>query len=60
MAFKIICPYCFEEMNDNEVLFRSEKVEERGQPDMFPDGYEDIRDFDARYRGKDKNEKEIE
>ena len=55
MSYKIICPYCFKEMEDDEVLFRSELVN-HGEPDFLPDDYDDIKDFQARYRGADKEE----
>lgn len=50
---KIICPYCFKEMEDDDVSFRSEKVN-RGENDILPEEYSDIGDFTARYRGEDK------
>lgn len=55
MSFEIICPYCFRKMLDSEVLFRSEKVN-HGEPDILPDEYDDMEDFQARYRGPDKEE----
>lgn len=55
MDYQIICPYCFEEMQDDEVLFRSEVVNQ-GEPDILPDDYDDLDDFQARYRGNDKEE----
>ena len=51
--FEITCPYCFRKMLDCEVLFRSEKVNQ-GEPDILPDEYDDMEDFQARYRGPDK------
>lgn len=53
MSFEITCPYCFRKMLDTEVLFRSEKVNQ-GVPDFLPDEYDDFEDFQARYRGPDK------
>ena len=55
MSFEITCPYCFRKMLDSEVLFRSEKVNQ-GEPDILPDEYDDMEDFQARYRGPDKEE----
>lgn len=55
MSFEITCPYCFRKMMDNEVMFRSEKVNQ-GEPDFLPDDYDDIDDFRARYRGSNKDE----
>ena len=55
MRFEITCPYCFRKMMDNEVMFRSEKVNQ-GEPDFLPDDYDDIDDFRARYRGPNKDE----
>ena len=55
MSFEITCPYCFRKMLDSEVLFRSEKVNQ-GDPDILPDEYDDMEDFQARYRGPDKEE----
>lgn len=53
MSYHIVCPYCFGEMEDTEVLFRSEVVHQ-GEPDILPDDYDDLEDFQARYRGADK------
>ena len=53
MSFEITCPYCFRKMLDTEVMFRSEKVNQ-GDPDIIPDDYDDMEDFQARYRGPDK------
>lgn len=55
MSCQIICPYCFHKMQDNEVLFRSEKVNQ-GEFVLLPDEYDDIEDFIARYQGPDKGE----
>ena len=54
MSFTITCPYCFRKMMDEEVLFRSEKVN-LGECDLIPDDYDDIDDFVARYNGADKD-----
>lgn len=40
-------------MQDDEVLFRSEKVN-HDIGDILPEGYDDFDDFNARYRGEDK------
>lgn len=53
MGFEITCPYCFRKMMDTEVMFRSEKVNQ-GESDILPDDYDDLDDFNARYRGSDK------
>ena len=53
MSCEITCPYCFRKMRDDEVLFRSEKVN-YGECDLLPDEYDDIEDFKARYNGPDK------
>ncbi len=53
--YEITCPYCFERFHDDEVLFRSEKVNQ-GDPGIIPDEYDDLDDFIARYRGADKEE----
>ncbi|KIR01550.1 hypothetical protein P261_00364 [Lachnospiraceae bacterium TWA4] len=50
---KIICPYCFEEMEDDDVHFRSEKVSPE-ECESIPEDFEDIEDFKTRYRGGDK------
>ena len=44
MAYRIKCPYCFEEFNDNEVHFRVPTVKE---PDtsVLPDWCESIEDL---------------
>ena len=55
MSFEITCPYCFRKMKDDEVLFRSERVN-RGEPDILPDEYDDLEEFKAKYRGPDKEE----
>lgn len=53
MGYKITCPYCFKEMMDNEVAFRSDVVN-KGVPDILPVEYTDVEDFQQRYRGDDK------
>ena len=50
----MVCPYCFKEMEDTEVLFRSEKVN-LGECDILPEEYDDLADFIARYEGEDKD-----
>lgn len=52
--YKIVCPYCFEEMNDDQVCFRSERVLSPMDAPI-PDDYDDTEDFIARYRGADKD-----
>lgn len=53
MSFEITCPYCFRKMQDTEVLFRSEKVNQ-GECGLLPDEYDGIEDFKVRYDGPDK------
>ena len=54
---EIICPYCFGRMNDDEVLFRSERLSTPSEEaELIPEDYEDFDDFNARYRGPDKDE----
>lgn len=53
MSYEITCPYCFRKMADDEVLFRSERVE-KGESDILPEDYEDLEDFKTRYKGDDK------
>lgn len=53
MSCEIICPYCFHKMQDHEVKFRSEKVNQ-GECYLVPEDYDDIEDFVARYNGPDK------
>ncbi len=53
MSFEFVCPYCFKAMKDDQVLFRSEKIN-RGECEALPDDYDDFEDFKARYRGEDK------
>lgn len=55
MSFRITCPYCFGEMDDDEVLFRSDRVSSREQ-DIIPGEFDDLEDFKTRYRGDDKEE----
>lgn len=55
MNYKITCPYCFGVMQDHEVLFRSEKVNQNDS-DILPEDVDDIDDFLARYRGDDREE----
>lgn len=52
---RIICPYCFKEMEDSEVVFRSEKVNQ-GENIFLPEEYDSVDDFVARYRENDKTE----
>ncbi len=55
MSFEITCPYCFGHMEDGEVLFRSEKVHNGSiDPEIIPEEYDDIYDFQNRYKGADK------
>lgn len=60
---RIICPYCFKEFNDDEVLFRSERVTREDSPVLDydvngVDDYDSPEDFRARYPERDKNKKE--
>ncbi|MEF2955185.1 MAG: GTPase domain-containing protein [Blautia sp.] len=54
-TYKIICPYCFQEFDHRNVHFRSEIVN-KAECDLLPDEYDDIEDFQNRYRGKDREE----
>ena len=53
MSYTITCPYCFGKMKDEEVLFRSEKVNQ-GTCDSLPEDYVDSVDFAINYQGDDK------
>lgn len=53
MAYTITCPYCFKQMQDDEVMFRSEKVN-KGESDILPDRYADYESFEQHYTGADK------
>ena len=57
MNFK--CPYCFKEISDDEVLFRSEIVNTQTEDEYFeenplPSPYDDIEDFEENYTKEDK------
>ncbi len=59
MSFRFKCPYCFKEMSDDEVLFRSEKIDLRekddfSEDDLLPGPYDDIEMFEDEYVGEDK------
>lgn len=59
---RIVCPYCFHEFSDNEVLFRSERVTEGDSPVLDRevnevDDYDSLEDFKARYPERDKEKK---
>ena len=41
MSYQITCPYCFETMMDDEVLFRSERVSLKDESPL-PDDYNDL------------------
>ncbi len=58
MAFRIKCPYCFEEFNDNEVHFRVPTVND---PDtsVLPDWCESIEDLMDSPRMSDEKKNEI-
>lgn len=55
MSYEIICPYCFARMQDDEVLFRSEKVNQ-GENFVLPEEYGDLDEFLLMYTGDDKEE----
>lgn len=55
MGFEITCPYCFKKFTDSDVHFRSERVS-KGAPEMLPEEYYDLEDFQARYQEEDKEE----
>lgn len=52
---RFTCPYCFEEMTDEEVLFRSEKVNQGDNP-ALPLEYADREEFDRSYNEPDKED----
>lgn len=55
--FHIICPYCFEQFNDDEVHFRSARVFTKEEVlETLPEDYEGIDDFSNRYNKSDKEE----
>lgn len=58
MAYRIKCPYCFEEFNDNEVHFRVPTVKE---PDtsVLPDWCESIEDLVESPRLSDEKKQEL-
>lgn len=55
MSYEIICPYCFERMQDDKVLFRSEKVNQGYNP-VLPEDFDDVSEFISLYEGEDKEE----
>jgi len=55
MSYGITCPYCFEEFNDNEVHFRSDRIS-RNEENPLPDEYDDLDDFLNRYADNGKKE----
>ncbi len=55
MSYEITCPYCFGRMQDDEVLFRSEKVNQGYNP-VLPEDLDDIDEFIQLYKGNDKEE----
>ena len=61
MKFRFKCPYCFKEISDDEVLFRSQKVYLREEDDFpggnpLPEPYDDIEMFEDEYEGVGKEE----
>ena len=55
MSYEIICPYCFEKMQDDEVLFRYEKVNQGYNP-VLPEDYDDVEEFLHLYDGDDRED----
>lgn len=54
---RLICPYCFSEFEDTEVLFRSEIIVERSQlKKLLPKEFNSYEDFEMIYSGDDKEE----
>lgn len=54
---RLICPYCFSEFEDTEVLFRSEIIVERNQlRQLLPREYSSYEDFEMIYNGDDKED----
>lgn len=56
MSYLITCPYCFAQLKDSDVMFRSERVSSN-EPDMLPPDAEDIEEYRRRRRlGKDEED----
>lgn len=54
---RLICPYCFSEFEDTEVLFRSEIIVERSQlKKLLPKEFNSYEDFEMIYSGDDKED----
>ena len=53
-GYKFRCPYCFKEMSDTEVHFRSKRVSEDGDNPLPPQYYGDYDFFMLNYTGNDK------
>ena len=53
-GYKFRCPYCFKEMSDTEVHFRSKRVSEDGDNPLPPQYYGDYDSFMLNYTGNDK------
>lgn len=47
MSYTIRCPYCFTQIEDHEVMFRSERVSGK-DPEMLPPDCEDIEEYRRR------------
>lgn len=56
MNYTITCPYCFGKMQDDEVCFRSEKVNIGEYADL-PDGYDDAADYVERCAPGDEKDR---
>ena len=55
-GYKFKCPYCFKEMADTEVHFRSKRVSEDADNPLPPQFYGDYDSFMLNYTGNDKNQ----
>ena len=53
-GYKFRCPYCFKEMSDTEVHFRSKRVSEDGDNPLPPQYYGDYDSFMLNYTVNDK------
>ena len=55
-GYKFKCPYCFREMMDNEVHFRSERVSDDNDNPLPAQFYGDYDSFVLNYNGSDKQQ----
>ena len=52
--FLISCPYCMAEFSDEDVHFRSERINRGSAEDLLPGDFEDFQQFMSIYNGPDK------